>query len=184
MIYQPAEDSFLIQKYVSQFANGKVLDMGTGSGILAKSAMKNTKDVLAVDVNEEVVKLVSGQGIKTVKSNLFDNIQDKFDVIIFNPPYLPTSKYKDPALDGGGKGYEVIERFLRKAGDYLRDEGIILMLYSSFTKPRKVKQIIRKSGFEVEILEEKKLPFEKLYVVRLSKKEIFIYISSNTFVKR
>ena len=55
MIYEPAEDSFLIQKYVKQYAHGRVLDMGTGSGILAMTALDKTKDVLAVDIYEPAI---------------------------------------------------------------------------------------------------------------------------------
>jgi len=58
MIYQPREDSYLLEKYVKKFAFGKVLDVGTGSGIQAVSALRNnkTKDVLGVDVNKYAVK--------------------------------------------------------------------------------------------------------------------------------
>ena len=66
MIYEPAEDSFLLQKYVKKYAKGKVLDMGTGSGIQAEAA----KDVLAVDVNPECVEYVKKKGIRAIVSNL------------------------------------------------------------------------------------------------------------------
>ncbi len=170
MIYFSEEDSFLIQKHPKIFSKGRVLDVGTGSGILAETAMRNTKDVIAVDIDDESVKYAKSKGINAIKSDLFSNVKGKFDVIIFNPPYLPSSKYKDIALDGGKKGYEVIERFLKQAKDYLTDNGIILMVYSSFSKPRKIKQIMKQNGFEEEILEEKKLSFERLSVVRIKRK--------------
>ena len=54
-IYEPAEDSYLLQKYVKELAIGRVLDMGTGSGIQAITALKNlqVRLVLAVDINPE-----------------------------------------------------------------------------------------------------------------------------------
>ncbi len=56
-IYEPAEDSFLLQKYVHHYANGKVLDMGTGSGIQAIAAAQNwhVESVLAVDINSKAI---------------------------------------------------------------------------------------------------------------------------------
>ena len=54
MIYEPAEDSYLLQKLVRQYAIGRVLDMGTGSGIQALTAIEspNSREVIAVDINE------------------------------------------------------------------------------------------------------------------------------------
>ncbi len=171
MIYEPREDSFLLEKYVKKLAFGKVLDMGTGSGIQTLTALEKTKDVLAVDIDDEAVEFVKKLKIKAIKSDLFENIKCKFDLIIFNAPYLPDSKYKDAALDGGKNGYEVIERFLKDAQKYLRANGKILLVYSSLSKPMKIKQIIKEKGVSEEILEEKKLGFEELYVVKLERKD-------------
>ena len=89
MIYAAREDSFLLAKYVNKFSKGKVLDLGTGSGIQAEAALKHTKNVLAVDINKEAVNYVKKKGIKAKVGNLFSEIDKKFDLIIFNPPYLP-----------------------------------------------------------------------------------------------
>ena len=97
-VYQPAEDSYLLQEYVKEYAFGRVLDMGTGSGIQALTALKrtNVKEVVAVDIDEEAVRRLQ-QGIKeqrlrkikVIKSDLFDRVEGHFNLIIFNPPYLP-----------------------------------------------------------------------------------------------
>ena len=100
-IYQPAEDSYLLQKHVKKYAFGRVLDLGTGSGIQALTAIKNkeVREVVAVDVNknaiEELNNKVKSEKIRKVKvifSHLFSNVRNKFDTIIFNPPYLPQDK--------------------------------------------------------------------------------------------
>ncbi|MAG50049.1 hypothetical protein CL621_00215 [archaeon] len=168
-MYQPREDSFLLQKYVKKYAKGSVLDLGSGSGIQALTALKKTKEVLAADIDKEAVKLLKAKGLNSRFSNLFSNIKEKFDLIIFNPPYLPNSKFKDIALDGGKKGYEVLERFFSQVKNYLKKDGKILIVFSSLTKPKKVKEIIKKNNFNFKLLEEKKLPFEKLYVVLVEK---------------
>src|SRR3989344_2309934 len=115
MIYDPEEDSFLLAKYVDKFAKGKILDLGTGSGIQAEIALRHTKNVLAVDINEEAVNYVKNKNIKAKVSDLFSNINEKFDLIIFNPPYLPNENLEDKEsrliTTGGKYGYEILERF-------------------------------------------------------------------------
>ena len=100
---------------------------------------------------------------------MFENIKGKFDLIIFNPPYLPYDPDEDYETSlitkGGIKGYEIIERFLRDSKKYLNDDGIILIVFSILTGD--VESIIIKYGYEFEVLEEKPLFFEKLKVLKL-----------------
>lgn len=164
MIYDPAEDSFLLQKYVRKYAKGKVLDMGTGSGIQALTALEKIKDVLAVDINPEAVKLLKQKGITAKISDLFSNVKGKFDLIIFNSPYLPRDgrEPEDSALTttGGKKGHETIEKFLRQAKKFLKKDGKILLVCSSLTGD--VEKLFKKHGYNFKKLEEEKMFFEKL----------------------
>ena len=137
MIYEPREDSFLLKKHVKKLVSGKVLDVGTGSGIQALAALENTKEVLAVDISEEVVEYCKKKNINVIQSDLFEKIEGKFDWIIFNPPYLPEDP-REPedsklATTGGKKGDEILKRFLVDAKDYLNENGKILVLISSLT---------------------------------------------------
>lgn len=172
MIYEPAEDSYLIKKYIKDYAkNKKVLDMGTGSGILAKEASKYAKYVAASDINKECLKNL--KNIKIIHSDLFENIKDKYDLIIFNPPYLPLDKREDEesslTTTGGTRGYEILERFLDELKLHLNKDGKALILFSSLTNKRKIDSIINKNKLNFKLLEEKKLPlFETLYCYLLS----------------
>lgn len=171
MIYEPVEDSFLLQRYVKKYAEGKVLDVGTGSGIQAITALEKTKDVLAVDINPEAVKLLKEKGVKAKVSNLFSNVKGKFSLIIFNPPYLPEDK-REPkdsatATTGGKKGYELIEKFLKQAKNFLEKEGKILIVCSSLTGD--VEKLFKKYGYKSKKLEEEKYFFEKIYVYLLQR---------------
>jgi len=180
MIYQPLEDSFLLEKEVKKFAKGSVLDMGTGSGIQAVAAAKRkqAKKVLAVDIQKSVIdfckKNVKNKKIKFRQSNLFKSIpKQKFDTIIFNPPYLPAEpKLKDLTVEGGKKGFETVQRFLKSAGAYLKDDGIILLLISSLTNKAKVEEILTENLFEFEILSKKHIFFEDLLVYKIQKNKI------------
>ncbi|RJQ16986.1 methyltransferase domain-containing protein [Candidatus Woesearchaeota archaeon] len=172
-IYEPQEDSFFIKEYIKEYATGNVLDMGTGSGILAEEAAKYAKSVIAVDINPKAIehckKNINNPKILFVQSNLFQVfelglIHRTFDLIIFNPPYLPKDKYPDVALDGGKEGYEVIEKFLRKAKTFLNPKGKILILFSSLSQKQKIDNMLKHMQFKFEQIARKKLAFEELYL--------------------
>lgn len=170
MIYEPREDSFLIKEYIKGYAKGKILDIGTGSGILALEALKYSKDVLAVDVNPEAVNEANKKGLNAKVSDLFSNVKGKFDLIIFNPPYLPEDPKEDDesklATTGGKRGCEIIEKFLKKAKKHLNKGGVILLLFSTLSGD--VEGLIKKYKFNYKLLEEKPLFFEKLKVCALT----------------
>jgi len=179
MIYEAAEDSFLLAEQVKKYACGSVLDVGTGSGIQAETAasLKSVKSVLATDISDEVIKFfknkIKKNKIKIKKSDLFSNIKGKFDTIIFNPPYLPRDRReaKDSALatTGGKHGYETLERFLLSINDNLNSNGICLILFSSLTNKNKIDEILNSIGYDFEELSTKKISFETLYVYKLKR---------------
>tara|TARA_B100000315_G_C14278508_1_gene451966 strand:- start:79 stop:609 length:531 start_codon:yes stop_codon:yes gene_type:complete len=175
MIYEPREDSHLLQKYVKKLAKGSVLDIGTGSGIQAVTASKNTKvtSVLAIDIQEEVIdhclRNLDPKKITFKESNLFSNVEESFDTIIFNPPYLPDdAKVKDLTLDGGKEGYELIKEFLEQVKNHLNKDGIILLLFSSLTNKEKIDSLIKKENFIFNLLEKQHIFFEDLFVYQIT----------------
>jgi len=177
MIYEPREDSLFLNKFVKKYARGFVLDMGTGSGIQAVTAAKKARKVEAVDINRKAIDYCKEHHkIKKILfyySDLFSNIKGKFDVIIFNPPYLPEDiKLKDLTVDGGKKGYEIIESFLNQANDYLKTNGFILLLFSSLTDKEKVHEFLQNNLFSYKLLGEKGMFFERLYVYKIEKNSI------------
>ena len=175
MIYQPAEDSYLLEKQVKRFASSKTfLDMGAGTGIQSKAAIKSgASSVLAADINQESIKYLKKQNISTIKSNLFSNIKSNFDLIAFNPPYLPKDKREPPASQlattGGKHGDEVILRFLKQAPLRLNKNGIILLVISSLTPKTRILQLLKKLKLKKQILSSKKLFMEKLDVWKIKK---------------
>jgi len=206
MIYEPREDSFLLQKYVKKYAKDLVLDMGTGSGIQAKTASFTAKQVIGLDIDKEAVKYCKkhNKNIHFFKSNLFQIFEDnfffydqvdnkieiynkrkvsdrekrktlvakqiKFDLIIFNPPYLPQKlKKRDIISEGGKKAYEILEKFFDKAPIYLKKDGKILIVFSSLTNKQKINEFIEKNNLKSVELEKKHVFFEDLYVYWIGK---------------
>jgi release factor glutamine methyltransferase len=178
MIYEPREDSFLLQKFVKKFVKrgDKVLDVGTGSGIQAITALEITGDVTAIDINPECIGKIREHHpwIKPLVSDLFENLakEDKFDVITFNPPYLPEEpkEPKDSALvtTGGKQGHEIIQEFLKHAKKYLEPNGIILLIYSSLSGD--IEEIANFLGYKFEVLGSESFDFEKIFAAKLTKK--------------
>jgi len=175
MVYSPKEDSYLLQKQVLRFAKNKsFLDMGSGSGIQAQSAVRaEAKSVLATDISPAVINHLRKNNIQCIKSDLFNNVKSKFDLIAFNPPYLPEDKREDKesqkATTGGKKGDEIILKFLEQAKEHLKPNGKILLVISSLTPRNEVESLIAKLKLKKRTLSEKKLFMEKLEVWEIIK---------------
>lgn len=170
MIYEPREDSYLLEKAVKKYAKNKsFLDMGSGSGIQAKAALSSkASSVLAVDINQETIDKLNSQNIPAIKSNLFQKVKGKFDIIAFNPPYLPRDKRepKDSQLTttGGKKGDEITLKFLKQSIKHLNKNGTIFLTISSLTPRDRITKLLNKLSLSHKILESKKLFFESLEV--------------------
>ncbi len=174
MIYEPKEDSFLLEKEVKKLAKGKkVLDIGSGSGIQAIAALKaGAASVLAIDIAQDVVKILNKKGIKAIQSDLFENVRKKFDLIIFNPPYLPEDKKEDAesarTTSGGKRGDEIILRFLKDARKHLNKQGIILLVVSSLTPQARILSSLEKRKFKKKVVSSQKFFMEKIEVWKIT----------------
>ncbi len=194
-MYEPREDSFLLEKHVKNLAFGNVLDIGTGLGIQAKAALMNkkVKNVIASDIDKKAIERLEieilknknlhkkgNAKIKVIRSDLFSNIKGSFDTIIFNPPYLPDSDYdNDKSLGGGKKGFELLEKFINQVSNFLEEKGIVLIVFSSITGKKIIDDAIKDNLLEFEILEKKRIFFEDLYVYKITKTALLKKIQKN-----
>lgn len=151
-VYEPREDSYLLADAVERYAHGNVLDMGTGTGIQGITAAKKGCNVTFVDIDENALEcarnnaVLNNVGGKFAKSDMFGNVNGRFDTIIFNPPYVPSSHVKYVALDGGKGGREVIDRFINSYANHRSEDGKVLLLESSLNG---YEEDIRRLGAEV-----------------------------------
>ncbi|MBR6779374.1 MAG: peptide chain release factor N(5)-glutamine methyltransferase [Clostridia bacterium] len=132
-------------KYIKENGYKNVLDLCTGSGCIAISIKKNVDvDITASDISLKALQIAKQNAqsnkaeINFIKSNMFEKIDGKFDIIVSNPPYIETCEIKDLdtevrehdpilALDGGEMGlkfYNIIHNNLRK---HLNDNGMLIM---------------------------------------------------------
>jgi release factor glutamine methyltransferase len=179
-VYEPAEDTFLLADNLDVHEGERVLELGTGCGLLAILAAKAGARVLATDVNPAALRCARKNArahdvekrIEFRLGDLFEPVNDeRFDLIIFNPPYLPVPHEEelgtplDRAWEGGPNGRTVIDRFLDELPQYLEPRGRILLVQSSLSDVKKTVHRLEEKGFAVEIVSQK-LPFEELSLVR------------------
>jgi release factor glutamine methyltransferase len=172
-IYGPAEDSYLISNALKSIVpellrnnpEMKFLEIGVGSGInlmAAKDAGVKVKNITGIDINPSAVEHCKGLGFRCILSDLFSKVNGKFDVIAFNPPYLPLDE-REPkssrlATTGGKKGSELIVRFLENARYFLKNKGAIFIITSSLSQDVNFEKL----GYKSKIIGSKSLFFEKL----------------------
>jgi len=175
-VYNPSDDSFLLLKVVDGVTPGKsFLEMGPGTGLLSIHAAKLGAQVTAADVSPHAVECTvrnaarNSVRLEVVRSDLFERIRGNFDVIVFNPPYLPGSasstSWIERAWSGGDEGSEVAVRFLNDAWRHLSPGGSIFMILSSVGGLMSVLKSARER-YDSEMLEEQHMFFESIYAYR------------------
>jgi HemK-related putative methylase len=176
-VYQPAEDSGLLADAAVEFARGRVLEVGTGSGWVAEQVAKtgDAERVVVSDLNPHACRSAQERGLEAVRGNLLAPfVGGSFETVLFNPPYLPTDPdnewddWMEHALSGGESGRELIVPFLEDLGRVLATGGQALLLVSSLTGYDEVVDLIGQAGFTHEEVRQESYPFETLSILRLT----------------
>lgn len=170
-VYPPSEDTYLLRVAALEEVRPEdaVLEVGTGSGVVAEALTGEAEHVVASDVNPAAVDEARSRGLDAVRTDLLDGFRGPFDLVLFNPPYLP-DKEETPddamatALEGGETGTEVAERFLDDVRRVLSPGGRVLLLASSVSG---VKRFENRDDFETTRIASDRYFFEELAVLRL-----------------
>ena len=182
-VYVPAEDSYLLADNLEIKSNQSVLEIGTGSGIVAMYASRLTDNITVTDINFDACELARKnfeanniENIEILFGNLFEPIENrKFDVILFNTPYLPTEEGEvlddtiNYAFDGGLNGRKVIDLFLDEVSNHLNDGGIVQMIQSSLSGNEETLQKFDEMGFIAEIKASEHFFFEDITLINAYK---------------
>jgi release factor glutamine methyltransferase len=177
-VYAPEADTYLLLEAAqAEVKRGdRVLEVGTGCGLIA-AVLAGITGVVATDINPHATLCARKKGVEVVQSDLFCGIRNSFDLILFNPPYLPTQPeeriddWLEYALNGGETGRDVIGRFSEQVGSVIAPRGRILLLISSLTGLPEVRDLFFRSGFISEIVLKKNIEDETLYVLKIVRQE-------------
>ncbi len=180
-VYNPSDDSYMLLKVADVSTGESFLEMGCGTGLVALHAARLGAKVTASDVSPRAVDCARRNAARNhirmdvVLSDLFANVKGTFDVIAFNPPYLPgtasSTSWIERSWSGGGKGSETSIEFLEQAWRHLAPGGRIYLILSSLTGLTHVLKSA-KERYEVDLLDEKRMFFESLYAYKLRLKTI------------
>lgn len=164
----PRQDTeILVEEAMRYLHDGmRILDLCTGSGCILLSLLHYSNDCegTGVDISKEALQVAALNaellGIKAdfLKSDLYEKVTGKFDLLVSNPPYIerkviPTLMEEvreyDPyiALDGGEDGLDFYRRIIGGAQDYLKRGGQILMEIGS-GQAQAVSELLREAGFK------------------------------------
>ncbi|MBY9019815.1 MAG: methyltransferase [Candidatus Lokiarchaeota archaeon] len=208
-VYPPSDDTYLIIDYLKtnineNFFDGlplnsirNILDMGTGTGIIAlflqdikKDLSKFTSKIYASDISKVAIKCATlnersknlKERTKFIYSDLFrkfpTRLQHSFDIIVFNPPYLPSigdkgnniiRKRSDSNWEGGEHGFEVFFEFLKQVKDFLNlnQKYYIYYISSSLTNLCQLNDELKIRGFRNKVLNRIHIFFEDIILNRL-----------------
>lgn len=143
-----------------------VLDLCTGSGCIIVSIMHNVPDLegYAIDISKQALNVakenakLNGVSVNFERSDLLDNVTDKFDVIVSNPPYIPTGEIVklmpevcsfEPmeALDGKEDGLYFYRKIVSSCKEYLKEHGQILFEIG-YDQGEAVRNLLKEAGFK------------------------------------
>jgi len=167
--YPLSEDTFFLADYIKNEKGESALDIGTGSGYLAALLEKSFSLVVGTDLSFNVLKKQEYFTVNNVCCNGADALNQQFDLIICNMPYLNTDEILDIRTDGGKDGLEVPMRIIGSAKSRIKPGGKFIYVTSSLSNFKKLISYTELDGFNVSILAKKKLFFEELILVEAVK---------------
>lgn len=185
-VYDPAEDSFLLLESITIDSKDMILELGTGCGLIALVCAHQGSQVVCTDINPFAIQLTRRNiernrvllkgDIEIRQGNLFSVLKNNehFNVIIFNPPYLPSKKNEkvggwfDRATDGGRTGMQVIKRFLKGLHKHLHPNGCAYFIFSSLSNRSTLEQYLKNERLSAEVIARHRCEEEDLDVFRIT----------------
>ncbi|MBV9413501.1 MAG: methyltransferase [Solirubrobacterales bacterium] len=167
-VFQPLSDSRMLADHLRHERLGpdvSVLDLCTGSGLLAVVAATHRACTTAIDVSRRALvsvrlnALLNGVHVTALRGDLFDPVAGRrFDLIVSNPPYLPDPDGDLPnhglerAWNAGARGREFVDRICADAGEHLHPGGALLLIHSSVCGEQETLEALTAGGLEPSVI--------------------------------
>ena len=178
-VFPPCGDSRLLGESLKIKSTDIVLDMWSGSGAQSIiTAKKGAQKVIAIDINPDAVNCIKynidkydyENKIEVRNGNLFDVLRsnEKFDVVIFNPPFMdiePKNMFEKAVWD---KDQLVTKRFFKDIKNYLNPNATIYMVFSNWGNFELIEQLAKENNFTITKISEKQKDNEKYEVYTLT----------------
>ncbi|MFJ8636294.1 HemK2/MTQ2 family protein methyltransferase [Streptomyces sp. NPDC093568] len=181
-VYPPQTDTRLLRRAMRRetiTARTDVLDLGTGSGLLAIEAARLGGRVTAVDISRWALAvtwcnaLLNGRTLRVRHGDLASAVPGRrFDLVVANPPYVPAPGQAPPrgiarAWDAGPDGRRLIDRICDSAPRVLRPTGTLLMVHSHLCGVDATLTRLGNAGLRAEVVERFRLPYGRVLLSRL-----------------
>ena len=164
----PRFETEILVEYIldSSITKKSILDIGTGTGAISLALANNLDEskVIGVDISDEALSLANENkkrlaldNVNFLKSDLFTNVNEKFDLVVSNPPYISEEDYKSldkklfyepkTALVGGIDGLDFYKDIIKEASNYLNDDGH-LIFEIGYDQKAAINDLLIKSDFK------------------------------------
>ena len=185
-VFAPRSDTWMLAEHLRRDprVRGSVLDVCTGSGALAVSAaLAGATSVTAVDVSRRALATaranarLNGVRVRARRGQLLDAVPgEAFDLIVANPPYLPSpgelpTRGTARHTDAGPDGRVLLDRLIAKAPRHLAPGGALLVTHSSINDEQRTLDRMRDAGLEPAVLERRRGPLGPLLAARAPEME-------------
>jgi release factor glutamine methyltransferase len=178
-VFRPRSDARLLLDAALPRVQGEVLDLCAGSGVLALASAPHAAAVVAVDISRTAVAairvsaLLNRRRVEVRRGDLFRPIgRRRFDVILVNPPYVPTppgaAGLGARAWDGGPHGRDVLDRICDEAPSHLRPGGAVLIVQSALANIHRTLALLRRHGIAASTIAEHEGPYGEIAQSRLA----------------
>ena len=161
-------------------AGARLLDLCTGSGMLAVAGAVCGLDATAVDVSCKAVwaarlnARANGVAVRALRGSLYRPVaQERFDLIVSNPPYVPSTQTELPsrglsrAWEAGPDGRVLLDRICIQAPDHLARGGAVLLVHSTLIGEERTHELLAQGGLQTETIERRHGPLGPLMAERV-----------------
>ncbi len=186
-VFRPRSDTWLLAAHLRRLTQveGDVIDVCTGSGAVAVAAARaSARSVTAVDVSRRALLTtrmnarLNGVRVRTRHGRLLAAVPgESFDVIVSNPPYLPSEEEELPTrgtarhTEAGPDGRVLLDELIAQAPAHLRPGGVLLVTHSSVNGEEESLDRMRDAGLEPAVLERRRGPLGPLLAARRGRLE-------------